>query len=164
MRGRVRSRPRTRQATRSRAARREVLQQVAERQPRVDDVLDHQDVLVGYRSIEVLDDADDAGGRGRGSVGGDRHEIELARHGQLAGEVGNEQHGALEDAEQQNLPPRVVAGDLGANLRDALLDLLLGEQHLADLHRTSLAVNRSVSAFWGAASAAARRRRVGPVD
>ena len=47
--------------------------------PGVDDVLDDQDVAALDRRVEVLEDPHDAAGVGRRAVGGDGHEVDLAR-------------------------------------------------------------------------------------
>ena len=86
----------------------EVLQQPGQRQAGVDDVLEHQHVLVGDVAVEVLEDPHDAGGAGGRAVGGDGHELHLRGQLQGAREVAHEQHGALEDADQQDLPAGVV--------------------------------------------------------
>src|SRR5206468_7293762 len=62
----------------------EVPDEVGERQPRVDDVLDHEDVAPFDVDVEVLEDPDDARGVGRGAVARDRHEVDLAGHGDRA--------------------------------------------------------------------------------
>ena len=49
------------------------------------------------------------------------------------GEVGHEQHRALEDADEQHLTAGVVDRDPGRQLGDLALDLLLGEQHVIDV-------------------------------
>ena len=54
-----------------------------------------------------------------GAVARDRHEVDLARDGQVAHQVGHEEDGALEDADQQQVAARVVGGDLLAELGDA---------------------------------------------
>ena len=104
-----------------------------ERQARVDDVLDEQHVAVLDRGVEVLEDADDARGVGRRAVARDRHEVDLAGDLELAHQVGDEEHGALEDADDQELAALVVAADLGAELTNPRREILLLDQGLADL-------------------------------
>src|SRR3954447_23864655 len=84
-----------------RLARLQVPHQVGEGQPRIDDVLDDEDVAPVDVDVEVLEDPDDPGGVRRRAVAGDRHEVDLARHGQRAHEVGHEEDRALEDAYEQ---------------------------------------------------------------
>jgi len=101
--------------------------------PRVDDVLDDDDVLALDRPAQILGDLHHAG-RARGiAVRGDADEVHHDRGGDVADQVGHEQHGALEDADHDHVgPARVVGGDLRAELGDALGDLLrrdeLGER------------------------------------
>ena len=101
-------------------ARAEAAQQVLERQPGVDDVLDDQHVAVLDRGVEILEDAHDPGGVGRRAVGGDRHEIDLHRDLDQAHQVGEEEHRALQHPhQQQRRRCRVVARDLLAELGHA---------------------------------------------
>src|SRR5256714_2016108 len=117
---------------RRRLPRLEVPHQVRERETRVDDVLDDQDVAPGDVDVEVLQDADDAGGVGRGAVARDRHEVDLAGDRQVPHQVGHEEHGPLEHPDQQQVAAGVVGGDLIAELRDAVPQALLADQHLGD--------------------------------
>ena len=91
------------------AARAEVLAQVVEREPGVDDVLDDQHVAAEQVDVEVLHDAHDAAGLGRGAVGRDRHEVDLDGEFDRAHEVGHEVDGALQDADEQRRVLGVVA-------------------------------------------------------
>src|SRR5215217_2440972 len=106
--------------------------QVLQRQPGVHDVLHDQDVAALERGVEVLEDPHDAGGVRRGAVGGDGHEVDLARDLDLAHQVAEEEDGALEDADQEQVLVRVVAGDLGAELADAVLQVVGLDDDLAD--------------------------------
>src|SRR5436305_2359087 len=115
-----------------RLARLEVPHQVGERQPGVDDVLDDEDVPALDVDVQVLEDPNDARAVGRGAVTGDRHEVDLAWHRQLPHQVGHEEHGALEDADQQRLSAGVVARDLVAELLDARTERVLLDEDLAD--------------------------------
>src|SRR5512145_1298952 len=56
----------------------EVAEQVGERQARVDDVLDDEDVPALDGDVEVLEDANDAGGVDARPVARDGHEVHLA--------------------------------------------------------------------------------------
>ena len=53
------------------------------------------------------------------AVARDGHEVDLARHGQVAHQVGHEEDGALEHADEQQVAALVVLGDLVAELGDA---------------------------------------------
>jgi len=59
-------------------------------------------------------------------------EIELVDRPDRAREVGDEEQGAFERRDEQEVEAGVVDGDLGAQLADARLDLLCGEVSLAD--------------------------------
>ena len=93
--------------------------QVREREPGVDDVLDDEHVPPRDVDLEVLEDPHDARRVGRRAVARDRHEVDLAGHGQLAHQVGDEEDRALEDADEQQIAALVVRRDLGAELDDA---------------------------------------------
>ena len=98
-------------------ARTQVLAKVVEREPRVDDVLDDQDVAAGQVDVEVLDDPHHTAGLGGRPVGGDRHEVDL--DGQLDGphQVRHEVDRTLQHADQQRRIRGVVLGDLGVRAR-----------------------------------------------
>jgi hypothetical protein len=120
---------------RPRVTRAEVAQQVLERQPGVHDVLDDQHVAVFDRRVQVLEDPHDAGGVGRRPVGGDGHEVDLDGNVDEPHEIAQEEHRTLEDANQQQRPGwagSIVARDLLAQLGDAALQILGGDEHLAD--------------------------------
>jgi len=51
------------------------------------------------------------------------------------GEVGHDHDRALEDADEQEVLARVVAIDLGGQLAQPLVDLLLGEEDVLELGR-----------------------------
>src|SRR5918999_1099919 len=106
---------------RGRIARLQRAHEVGERQARVDDVLDHEHVSRLHVDVEVLEDADDARGVGRRAVAGDGHEVDLARDGQAAHQVGHEEDGALKHADQEQVAAGVVGGDLLPQLRDPVL-------------------------------------------
>src|SRR4029077_3976666 len=82
--------------------------------------------------VEILENADDAGRVRRVAVARDRHEVDLARDREAAHEVGHEEHGALEDPDEQEVPSRIVGRDLFADLRDAALQRVLVDQDLGD--------------------------------
>ena len=72
------------------------------------------------------------GGVGLRAVAGDRHEVDLAGDVEVAHQVGEEEHGALEHADHDQLAAGVVAADLRAQLGDAPLQVLSGDEGLAD--------------------------------
>ncbi len=120
----------------------EVLQQVVQREARVHDVLDQQDIAALELVVEVLEDAHDARGlRGR-AVGGDGHEVELERQPDVPREVGHHHEGALEDPDEQQLAAGVVGRDALAHLPQLALDLLGGDQDAVDVGFVGLHVSR----------------------
>jgi hypothetical protein len=107
--------------------------EVVERQSRVDHVLDDEDVAVADGEVEVLEDADLlVPAHLRAAVAGELDEVERVRDGERAGEIGEEDEARLQRADEDRLEPRVVAGDLGAQLGDAGGKLLGGEVDLSD--------------------------------
>src|SRR5205823_2428692 len=99
----------------------QVPQEVVQGEPRVDDVLDDQDVLSLDRRVEVLQDPHHPGGIGQRAIAGHRHEVELAGQVDRAHQVGQEEDRSLQDPEQQDLTAAVVAADLGSQLAHARL-------------------------------------------
>src|SRR3954454_11344572 len=97
---------------RRRVAGAEVAQQVLQREAGVDDVLDDQDVAALDRRVEVLEDPNDPAGVRLRAVAGDRHEVDLDRDLDLAHQVAEEEHGALEHPDEQQVAVLVVARDL----------------------------------------------------
>src|SRR5205085_1331627 len=73
-----------------RPPRAQVLQQVVQREARVHDVLDQQDVAAGDLVVEVLQDPDHARGLGGRPVGRHGHEVELHRQLDVPGQVGHQ--------------------------------------------------------------------------
>src|SRR5206468_4803184 len=102
--------------------------------------------------VEVLEDADDARGVGRVAVARDRHEVDLARNGQVAHQVGHEEDGALEHADQEQVAALVVGRDLRAELGDARSERLLVDQDLADGPLQLCLAHSSLTAVTPAAS------------
>ena len=70
--------------------------------------------------------------RRRSAVAGQLEEIELVRDLDGAREVGDEEERALERRDQDGVATLVLRRDLGAELRDARLDLLGREKRVAD--------------------------------
>ena len=118
---------------RGRLARAQVLEQVAQGEARVDDVLDDEHVPALDLGVEVLEDAHDAGRVGRRAVARDGHEVEGAGHGDATREVGHEEDRSLEDADEQELLARVVGFEICARqLVDPRLELLRRHQDRGD--------------------------------
>ncbi len=82
--------------------------------------------------VEVLHDPDHARGVRLRAVARDRHEVDLARNGELAHEVGDEEDGALQDADHEEVAALVVAADLRTELGHARRKIVLGDEGLAD--------------------------------
>src|SRR3954469_23375013 len=101
----------------------EVLAQVLQRETRIDDVLDDEDMTVRQVEIEVLENAHHTARARRGAVRRHGHEVELDRQIDGEGEVAHEHERALEHADEQRRVPRVVGRDALAELADALLQL-----------------------------------------
>jgi hypothetical protein len=110
----------------------ERLDEVVERQARVDDVLDDEDVAAGDRQVEVLDQADLRPAAERPVVAREDDEVERVRFVERPGEVGEEDEGALEDGDQDGVATGVVGRDLRSQLGDPAPDLVTREIDLAD--------------------------------
>src|SRR5436190_1380420 len=117
---------------RRRVAGAEAAQQVLEREPRVHDVLDDEHVSTLDRGVEVLEDPHHARGVGGRAVGGDGHEVHLARDLDVAHEIRQKEHRSLEHADQHQVAALVVARDLGAELPHAVLEVVGLHEDLAD--------------------------------
>ena len=117
---------------RGRIARLQVAHQVLQGEAGVDDVLDDQHVAVFDRRIEVLEDAHHARGVGLRAVAGDRHEVDLAGDVDAAHQVGEKEDRALEHADHEEVTPGVLLADLAAELGDPPLQVLAGDEGLAD--------------------------------
>src|SRR6266568_2228812 len=111
----------SRHLERGRLTRLEVPDQVRERQARVDDVLDDEHVAALDVDVEILEDAHDTRAVGGRAVARDGHEVDLARDGQVPHQVGHEEDGALEHADEQRVATVVESGDLLTQLRDPRL-------------------------------------------
>jgi len=94
--------------------------------------LDDQHVAALDRGIEVLEDPHHARGVGGRAVGGDGHEVHLARDLDVAHEVGQKEHRPLEHADQDQVAAVVVARDLDAELPHAVLEVVGLHEDLAD--------------------------------
>ena len=101
-------------------------------------------------------------GVGRRAVRRDRHEVDLARDVEVAHQVGQEEHGALEHADQQQVLALVVARDLRRHLLDAVLELVRLDEDLADvlvLEHRSAQSRASASAHPAGSSPAVTAKR-----
>src|ERR1039457_3282307 len=126
-----------------RAARLEVPAQVVEGEAAVDDVLDDQHVAAGQVGVEVLHDPDHARGAGRAPVRRDRHKVDVDREVDHAGEIAHEDHGALQDPDEERRFGGVVGGDGGAQLCHPRGQSLGGDHRLAHLGRDPARHRRS---------------------
>ena len=110
---------------RRRAAERERLADVVERQPGVDDVLDEQDVAILDAQVEILQQPD-ARFRPRllTRVAREGDEVELVRDRYRAAEVGDEDDARLQRGDEDRDAALVVGDDLRAQLVDPRFDLL----------------------------------------
>lgn len=98
----------------------------------VNDVIYQNDIPVVDVDLVVSINADEPGGLGA-AVGGDEHEVHGHGAVDLAHEVGEEDHAAAQEAEEeQAVGIAVIGGDLGAEFGHALFDLLLRDQNLPD--------------------------------
>src|SRR5215510_3453526 len=114
--------------------------QRVERQTRVDDVVDDEDVTVGDVDREVDDEAHRArGGRGRAIAGG-AHEVEGDIDREVTHEISDERDRTLENSDQDGCGPRVVAGDRGSELGHARGELAFRDEHSARPRKTHLTV------------------------
>ena len=85
------------------------------------------------RSLRIRTTPD---GVGRRAVGGDGHEVDLARDVEVARiRSDEEEHRALEHADQQQVLARVVARDLRRQLADPVLEVVGLDEDLADCSR-----------------------------
>ena len=66
-----------------------------------------------------------------------------------AHQVGDEEHGALEHADQHQVAALVVAADLRAELGDAALQVLAGDERLADRGSFTAGHSRHVRSHRG---------------
>jgi hypothetical protein len=102
----------------TRPAQGERLDQVVERQARVDHVLDDEDVTPRYREVEILDQAN-LGLAAEGAViPGEDDEVEGVGDLDRAREVGQEDERALENGDQDRLATGIIVRDLRSQLVD----------------------------------------------
>jgi len=109
-------------------------QQVVQRQPRVDHVLDKQDVAATDRVIEILGDAHCA--RPAAScVLRDGHKVDGNRHGDLPQEIRHKEHHARQHAHQDRVLAGIVVRYLNTKRRNPRLDGALRVHHAQDVIR-----------------------------
>ena len=94
------------------------LDEVIERQARVDDVFDQDHVAVGDDEVEILDEADLAPPAESPVIAGEDDEIESVRNRYRPRQIGQEDERALEDRDEDGFSTGVVGGDLLAELAD----------------------------------------------
>jgi hypothetical protein len=99
------------------------------RHPRVDHRIDEHDVAALDLSVEILEEADALFFL---AVARELDEVEVVVDRDRARQVANERNACLQRADEQRLPPGVVAGQVGAELPDAAADLVALEEDLAD--------------------------------
>src|SRR2546430_3151215 len=106
----------------------EVSLEVGERQPRVHDVLDDEHLPSLDRHREIGDEPNLPRGLAAARVA--RHADEVGREvdGDRADQVGHEEEGALQHADQDRALSRVVACDRPPELADARVELRLADQ------------------------------------
>jgi hypothetical protein len=115
------------------AAKRQQLAQVVQRQPRVDHVLDDQNIASLDWAVQILQQPDSLVTAWNGvAVAGKLDKIELVDEWDRAREVGDEEQRSFQRRDEQEVEAVVIGGDLGAQFADARLDLLGGEVGLAD--------------------------------
>jgi hypothetical protein len=116
----------------TRPAEGERLDQVVERQARVDHVLDDEDVTPRDREVEILDQAN-LGLAAEGAViPCEDDEVESVGDLDRPREVGQEDERALENGDEDGLAAGVIGCDLCSQLVDPCLDLITGEIDLSD--------------------------------
>jgi hypothetical protein len=105
---------------RARVAEGKGLAEVVERQARVDDVLDDQDVAAGDLRVQILEQADAgmAAAIGAGRVARKFDEVDPMVDPERPGQVGDEDDAGFERRDEQRLTALVVTRDLAPELAD----------------------------------------------
>ena len=104
-----------------------------ERQARVDDILDDQDVAPLDRGVEVLEEPDRRAAAGLvGAIARELDEVDVVDDRKCPAEVDEEDDARLQRRDEERLPSCVVLPDLGAELADPRGDLRGGEVDVAD--------------------------------
>jgi hypothetical protein len=115
------------------------LADVVQRQSRVDDVLDEEDVAALDRRVQVFDQPNARSPACAPVVAGERDEVERVRDRDRAREVGDEEDARLERGDEERLAAFVVARNRSPELGDARADLGGREVELPDAVRAQLA-------------------------
>src|SRR2546428_11877063 len=116
-------------------ARLEVTPQKRNLEPRYDYVLDDDHMAVLDLHREIGHDANLAGRAVAAGIGGEADEVGGDVAGDRAHEVGHEEEGALEHADEHRSLPGVIARDLLPQLADARPQLGLADEHAAGARR-----------------------------
>jgi hypothetical protein len=106
------------------------LAQEAEGEAGVEDVFDEDDVFAFDGVVDVLDELDGSGGDFGAAVAGDGDEVEGVVDLDGAGEVGEEDGCAFEDADEDDGVSGVVGGDLFPDSADAFGDLFFADENV----------------------------------
>jgi hypothetical protein len=123
------------------------------RQAGVDHRVDEDDVAPVQLDVEILQEPDAVIVL---AVAGQLEEVEMVENRDCAREVADERDAALQRADEQRLPPRVVGGELRTDLADARTDLVRVEEDLSDAF--VVARCRSQDAFRSPYRAASRAK------
>ncbi len=111
-----------------RLSRTQHVEQVAQGTARIHDVLHHEHVPTANVAAHVHEEAHRSGSRGA-PVAGERDELDAPIDSQAARQVGKEDEGSLQHADEHDLPGlRVIAVDLSRQLVHPPHDRLLGDQ------------------------------------
>ncbi len=105
---------------RGRVPKRQCLAEVVQRQSRVDDVLDDQDVAAGDLRVQILEKANPgmAAPVGACGVAGELDEVDPVVDSDRTGQIGDEDNARLERRYQQRLATLVITRDLATELTD----------------------------------------------
>src|SRR5581483_203942 len=115
-------------------AREECFGDVIEGAPGVHNVFDDEHMAILDAGVQVHEDANDAGGFGAcATVRGNRHEIELMRNGERAGEVAQEHDAALEYADQERTRIAIIERDLCAEFVNTRLQAVAGDEDFGEV-------------------------------
>jgi hypothetical protein len=108
----------------------------------VDNILDQKHVLVMDVGVQVERYTDSAGGFALPDpIGGDRHEIHCVRGCDSPAEINQEGDASTQDADQEEIPIRIVSTDLGAKFSSTFLQGLFVDEDFSEevfivLHRS----------------------------
>ncbi len=93
-------------------------------------ILDDEDIFVFNAAVQVFDDPDDSAGLRGVTVGGNSHKIEgnVHRRRDVPHQVGHEHDRSLQNADDNELLPLVVPGDLFSQIDDSFFNFLFRNQ------------------------------------